>query len=325
MPKQEHITLGRESYLIQEKRPYSQRLELLYLESPEDKKRYVALHILKPSDFSSFQKDVQRETEIQQFLLKGYKGKLNLPIRKFYKSGYILTPYAGEQLDEKFYSSLSPLAQQKIQQELAEFLNYSHQKSLEHAALLPNLPFKEDIGKTPTTLLDAHIKQNLESIVQTFAPFASPALKKHLRSVVQQFNTRDTSDEISVLVHNDLCGSNVLYDHKKKGLSIIDYEAAFIGDIYNDFCHFGGPVFPKGFTEGVITKYNVLTKASKHPCPISIDKLNLFMEIAILNNQACWIKDWGRSPEEAFKMYLAKRKALMSIPQPNPNKEKGII
>ena len=36
MPKQEHITLGRESYLIQEKWPYSKSLEVLYLESPED-------------------------------------------------------------------------------------------------------------------------------------------------------------------------------------------------------------------------------------------------------------------------------------------------
>ena len=122
MPKQEHITLGRESYLIQEKRPYSKRLELLYLESPEDKKRYVALHILKQSDVASFQEKVQKETEIQEFLSKGYKGKMSLPVRKFYKNGYILTPYAGEQLDEKVYSSLSPLTQQKLQQELAEFL-----------------------------------------------------------------------------------------------------------------------------------------------------------------------------------------------------------
>lgn len=311
MSKQEILNLETVSYQIQKQHPYSKRLEVLYLESPEDKKRYIALHILKKSDVASFQEKVQRETEIQQFLLKGYKSKVNLPVRKFYESGYILTPYAGEQLDEKLYSSLSPLTQQKIQQEFAEFLNHSHQESLEHAALLPNLPFKEDIGKTPATLLDAHIKQNLESVVQAFEPFASPALKKHLRSVVQQFNTRDTSDEISVLVHNDLCPENILYDQFQKHLSIIDYEAAFIGDIYNDFCHFGGPVFPKGFIEGVITKYNALTKISKHPCPISMDKLNLFTEIAILNNQACWIKDWGRSPDEAFKMYLAKRKELV--------------
>ena len=324
MSKQKCLTLGTESYQIQEKQPYSQRLEVLYLESQESKERYVALHILKPSDFSAFQEKVQKETEIQKFLLEVYKGKMNLPVRKFYKNGYILTPYAGEQLDEKVYSSLSPLTQQKVQQVLAEFLNYSHQKSLENKGKLPNLPHKENIGKISSSFLDVNINQNLADIVQAFTPFASENLKKHMKSVVQQIKKRDTTDEICVLVHNDLCPENTLYDKKKKSLSIVDYEYSFVGNIYNDFCHFGGPVWPKGFIEGVIEKYNNLTNASKHPCPISMDKLKLFWEAAILNNQARWIKDWGRTPEDAFEMYLSKRKSLIDTPQSKTNKGRGI-
>lgn len=323
MPQKANLTLGTEGYQILKKVPYSKRLEVLYLESPKTHEQSIALRILNKKDFPAFQEKVQKETEIQEFLLKGYKGKMNLPVRKFYKNGYILTPYAGELLDEKVYSSLSPLTQQKVQQVLAEFLNYSHQKSLENKGNLPNVPYREDIGKTPATLLDANINHNLEYVVQAFAPFTSQSLKKHFQSIVQQFNTRDTIDEVSVLVHHDLCPENVLYDKQKKCLSVIDYEHAFVGDIYNDFCHFGGPVWPKGFIEGVIEKYNNLTNASKHPCPISMDKLKLFWEAAILNNQARWVKDWGRKPEDAFKEYLSRRKVLADTKQTKTSKNKG--
>ncbi len=323
MPQKANLTLRTEEYQILKKVPYSKRLEVLYLESPKTHEQSVALRILNKKDFPAFQEKVQKETEIQKYLQKSYSGKLNLPTRTFYQEGYILAPYAGEQLDESLYSTLSPLTQQRVQQEFAEFLNYSHQKSLESPKGLSNIPEHENIGKKASSFLDVNIAQNLDKVVQAFSPFASESLKKHMKSIVDKMKTRDTSDEICVLVHNDLCPENVLYDSDKKRLSIIDYEYSFVGNIYNDFCHFGGPVFPKDFLSGVVDKYNVLTQKSKHPCPISMEKLDLFMKAAILNNQARWLKDWGRKPEDAFKEYLSRRKVLADTKQTKTTKSKG--
>ena len=165
-------------------------------------------------------------------------------------------------------------------------------------------------GKTGDYIKGQNILYTFEYAMKIFAPYASDKLKNELNQLFCNFQSRDTSDEVSVLLHNDLCESNVLYDPKTNKTALIDFECSEVGNVYNDFCHYVGLYFPKDFMLGVIKKYNILTKKSSHPLPISLKKLEMLWELAALDCQTRWVQSKERTPEDAFKKFITWRKKI---------------
>lgn len=297
---------------------YSDRLDVCVLEDKRTQQKFIGL-ILKekdPKKRKDFFKKRKRSESIRSFVAKDYRGETLLPeIFEGYNE-MILTPYAGQYFTDDLYNSLPAKEQRKTEKDLATFLNHMHQKAYTNDPFLHNINFFDKLQEHMTPL-SVNLDKNLEDILETWKNVADMHTLTRLKKLVNVFKTRDKSDEKSVLIHSDMCDVNVLYDSQSKRLAVIDFEYARIGNVYDDFCHFGGLGFPKKFITGVIREYNKITKQSAHPCPISIKKLEMFWKIAVLNNQACWIKDWGRTPEEAYKIFIQNSAKL------NPQKRMG--
>ena len=297
---------------------YSDRLDVCVLIDKRTQQKFIGL-ILKekdPKKRKDFFEKRKRSENIRSFVAKDYRGETFLPeIFEGYNE-IILTPYAGQYFTDDLYYSMSAEEQKKLEKDLATFLNHMHQKAYSNDPFLHNIDYFDKLKKYMTPL-SANLDKNLDEILETWKNVADVRTLTQLKKLVNVFKTRDKSDEKSVLIHNDMCSDNVLYDSQSKRLAVIDFEYARIGNVYDDFCHFGGLGFPRKFITGVIREYNKLTKQSEHPCPISIKKLEMFWKIAVLNNQACWIKDWGRTPEEAYKIFIQNSAKL------NPQKRMG--
>ena len=297
---------------------YSDRLDVRGLVDKRTGQKFIGLIFKEkdPKKRKDFFENRKRSEDIRSFVAKDYQGETFLPEIFKGRDEVILTPYAGQSFTDNLYNSLSSEEQRKAEKDLATFLNHMHQKAYATDPFLHNVNCFDKL-KEHMTPLSANLDKNLDEILEIWKNVADTRTLAQLRKLVNEFKGRDKSDEKSVLIHNDMCDDNVLYDQQSKKLAVIDFEYARIGNVYDDFCHFGGIGFPRKFITGVIKEYNKLTKQSKHSCPISMKKLEMFWKIAILNNQACWVKDWGRTPEEAYKILIQNSTKL------NPQRQKN--
>ncbi|MBQ4472555.1 MAG: aminoglycoside phosphotransferase family protein [Alphaproteobacteria bacterium] len=311
--KTTQLTLDHQVYTIDRTEQYSGRVEILFVHNDKGN-RFVVVHP-KISDKKELKKFFERRRKADQvrvYIQKEYKGPVFLPpIFIDEKQGYVLTPDGGKALSEEAVAGLPPKEQIRLQRALATFLNETHQRSLSDPKHLPDVPDKEKIGQQ-IKMTGRENEVYFDCLFKAWKGLADPKLVDELKHKIEVFRKRDRSDEIAVLVHNDFDPCNVLYDKKTKKISVIDYEFACVGSVYEDFCHFGGLVWPKEFMYGMVRYYNALTKKSAHPTPVSLKKLNQMWEIAALYNQACWIKEWAgeRSPSKTFGDFMKEREKL---------------
>ena len=307
------IVIDQQTYLIDERSQYSERVEILSVHNKRDKK-FVVIHP-KITDKKELKKFFERRRvadAVRQYIQQDYTGPVFLPPASIDETqSYILMPYGGAALTKEKVESLSINDQKRLQRGLATFLNATHQRSLADPTHLPNVPGKEKVGQCESSSgreNDAYY----DCLFDAWKGLADPKLIAELKKKINAFKKRDRSDEICVLTHNDFDPCNVLYDDKTKRPAVIDYEFCMVTSVYEDFCHFGGLVWPKKFMHGMIQYYNTLTRQSPHPTPVSWKKLEQMWEIAALYNQACWIKEWTgeRTPSQTFADFMETRERL---------------
>lgn len=193
-----------------------------------------------------FAKQIQAVNNRNQFCY-GYKGDVFVPQCVQLEKGYSLEEFAsGEPLTYELYQALSQDDKAFLSKQLADFIANAHRQTFnsQHKRIdVDNAKINLDEGIH--FLLEKHAISEKEASV-------------YLR-LATKFSERDSDDEIMCLVHRDICEENLLYDHRLKRLSVIDFSSSRMGCVYEDFI----PAFnhlslstPYLFFADVIQHYN---------------------------------------------------------------------
>jgi len=151
---------------------------------------------------------------------------------------------------------MGPEDKQKLREQLIEFLNYSHSQTTgETKPYVELIPYMECFEAISDSLPEGE-RQKL--------------LKK-----IEAFETRDTSDEVSVLTHKDIAPDNVLYDKKSQTFSIIDFECMGEDNIYRDF-----QFAPTGSYDDLWLMIDDYNKTSDHK--VNPEKVKMFKELNVV-------------------------------------------
>lgn len=240
--------------------------------------------------------DEQRRAEnFKSFCSEGYTGDVLIPTAELGEN-YRIMPYAGVDFTYEIYSSLSEAEQKKLAFDFATYLNFVHQKSFEQKPLL-DLKFPGcKIGEI------SHIKPlgvKLESYIKGKIPEED---YQKLQKILSDFEKRDVSDEINVIIHGDLRNQNILYDVTTKKLAIIDYELACSDNIYKDLCPCASSKLSPQFLADVIRFYNEQPK--KYPVRLDERKVALIQKAFLLRELVYCGEARGRDSQEILRDFI---------------------
>ncbi len=208
--------------------------------------------------------DRQKETiENRDCLLDGYYGNVFIPRVILTGNNFIVEEYAGEDFTKDLYDSLDEIERKQVALDIANFLNFIHQKN----------PVNEI---SPFTGFD---KPTFEEIINYCNKDISEKLKNHIDELLLKYSSRDVSDEITTNVHSDIRYQNVLYNRDTKKISVIDFELTRRKNIYCDFVPAAPASFEMSyeFLSDIINDYNDLNK--KIPIIIDIEKVKLLHKL----------------------------------------------
>ncbi len=173
------------------------------------------------------EKWIKKQTEVWNKIktyYKDYKGELKIP--NYIKIGddFIIEESLGEPLNAEVLGNLSPDVLEKLPKGLAEFMAFSHKqergKSDEKYSFGCEGVFT--LKDAYNYLNDAHVLNENEQTM--------------LLDLIDKFNNRDKSDEISALTHCDTRLQNIVYNPKTEKFGLIDFDMLNdIKPIYYDF------------------------------------------------------------------------------------------
>ncbi|MCL2570192.1 MAG: aminoglycoside phosphotransferase family protein [Firmicutes bacterium] len=166
-------------------------------------------------DINQWLNKQQAAYKIIQDKFADFTGDINLPQLVKIGDGFMIEKYLGEEIAGK---QLTPEQNQKLAQQLGEFLGFCHSQPIEGVQPAPQ---NRDI---PLEEYFEYLKDGLCEIDQ-----------KKLLQKINAFKNRDTGDEEPVLCHGDVQARNILYDEKTDNFSIIDFEIMGEYNIYRDF------------------------------------------------------------------------------------------
>lgn len=215
-----------------------------------------------PNSESEAQTWIEDQTKVVEQIkdLSDYTGGSNIP--QYIKVGkdYIVEKYLGEELTLDLYNSLSDEEKEQIAKDMASFLVYLHAKKPE---------------KTTEKL---NLCDYLDKIADHIKTLQTEEEQIRLLEQIEEFKTRDTNDEICVLIHGDIRSQNVLYDKDTKKVAIIDFELLEQGNIYHDFVPFAAASFELNYELlfNIVDYYN---QASDYK--VDKEKIRLFHELGI--------------------------------------------
>ncbi len=201
----------------------------------------------------------------------GYYGRVFIPRPIVKTNNYIVEPYAGVELCEDVYDALPEAEKNKIAYDIAEFLNFMHQKYAQQQ--IASIDIFKDSPCMPLT-----------SIESFFLEAQTPAERKKWAQAIHAFKTRDTSDEITTRIHGDIRGSNILYNPQTKKVAIIDFETTRDDNIYRDFVPFASFRASYDMLFRIIDHYNQMPK--KAPIYINPEKVMLMHQISYFHELA---------------------------------------
>ncbi len=134
----------------------------------------------------------------------------------------------GKELRADLLSKISKKQQQSIVSQLADFLTTLHtipKSKLKPYHLIPE-KFQDDMGK---------LKCRVEKFLQDTLSDKDYNLALSILHEVEVVHSKNTP---LVLVHDDLQGSNILWNDKNDSIGIIDFSDRFLGDPAHDFARF---------------------------------------------------------------------------------------
>ena len=248
----------------------------------------------------------------QDKYLSDYRGNICVPRTVKFGTVYSIQEMAtGNVFNSDIYDRLPRKTQLKIAKEFAEFLNHSHRHTIKDGIVIPVV-----LDKGHDFKLNEQVKNAYKSVLNSNE-------YKWFESLLNDFETRDTADEISVFAFNDFRHSNVLYDESKERLSVIDFGCAQENSIYMDFVPHAADAFGMSyqFLKDVIDSYNDLdTKIQINPKKVALfHLLGIMSELADCNRDAEKLKQVIYMPHRLKKMY--KLCSLFGIDYKLPNLE----
>jgi serine/threonine protein kinase len=281
-----------------------------YLLTDKNGKNFV---LKIPNDLENCNRWQQRQkkaNELQNQYFGDYKGPIGTPQRIKKGDDFIVEELvAGKEFDPSIYETLSPIQKKKVAQDLGEFLSYTHQRTM--------------TGKR----VELHPgQQGFVTLKQTydyFEPVLTDDEKKELKKEIQNYNRQKEAPE--VLAYRDYRPSNMLWDDKKKKLSIIDFDVTGNASVYEDFTPSAAlsTKISFQFWADVINAYNHAPK--QNPLTIDLETVRRNFFIGIYHEMArCNI---GRTPPEECvdiaRYYLKRLDALKPTGSPLESSQKS--
>lgn len=119
-------------------------------------------------------------------------------------------------------------------------------------------------------------------------PFGRDALTPQdlsmLRTLAENFKHRDTSDEVTCLIHSDIGSQNIVYNAKTKQFGLIDFESLETnGKTYYGFTSktFAANGIPYDLLSRIADRYNEISDIK-----ISKEKIKLFHKVGTIYEMA---------------------------------------
>lgn len=199
-------------------------------------------------------------------LLSLYSGNVQFPNYICIGENFVIEEYLGEELSAEFFETLSEVEKNHIERSLAHFINFLTKTDIDD---IPPVKYSKLFYFYPKifSLDDCfnYLKNSLTKEEQNF-----------VLKMKEDFLNRNRDDEINVLTHCDLRGSNILYNKSNKKLAIIDFELLGRENIYYNFVPHAASKFN--------TSYNLLAKSIDYynkisACKISKKKVELWHKI----------------------------------------------
>lgn len=206
----------------------------------------------------------KKAVEKRDLLFNEYNGDIAIAKTISIGENYVLEPYLGVEFNENVYNKLSKNDKNKIEKDFADLLNFIHSKKV----------------STNIQPLGQCLNPSLEEVYDFFEGDLDEKDKIKLKQKIENFNSRDKSDELTVLTHSDIRSQNVLYDESTNKLAIIDFELAAYKNIYNDFVPYAAASYGMSysFLNNVMKNYNKISEQKVDP-----NKVKLLHELGIFH------------------------------------------
>ncbi len=197
----------------------------------------------------------------------GYNGQLKIP--NYIKIGddFVIEENLGENLDAETLENLGDGEINKFVDSLAEFLAYTHKQER-------GKNFSYVLGHEGVfTLKDAYKYLNDAGALNSDE-------QKSLADLIERFEKRDTSDEVTALTHTDIRLQNIVYNSKTKTFGLIDFETLnTIAPIYYDFTSgtVGSYGIPYDICSKIIDRYNQISDIK-----VDKEKIKMFHKLGTM-------------------------------------------
>ncbi len=284
-------------YILGEQVGRSGAMTCAYLLTDKTGKQFVLKIPKKIDELDVWHSAQKKSIDLRNAYVGDYQGRINVP--KTIKIGldYVVEELAeGEEFFASVYQKLSPIEKKKVAQDLGEFINYSHQRTL--------------TDKTAKLYPNQQKRVSWQDTYNYFAPVLTEDEKKELRKEIQIHEEQKESPV--VLAFRDYRYSNMLWDSKSKCLSVIDFDCTKNSSVYEEFtpAAAASAVISYQFWADVINAYNHSPK--KYPISIDLETVRHNFFVGIYHEYArCNIGK--KSPQEVLPELRSDLKELSKL------------
>lgn len=186
-------------------------------------------------------------------VLQGFNGKMSCPKMLAHSCGnnnFIIEEFAsGDILTPETFQSLPDDAKHAFAQQLAQLLNYMHQKT----ATQTTAEYKF------ASRIDTPEKSGTDQVVELF----SRAIPDQANKIKQLFRTQ--SDSYTVFTHGDIRAANISFDKDTQNFTLIDFGNAKPANKYHDMVIYASGVNISMF-QTILESADIYNKLPKeHP------------------------------------------------------------
>ena len=269
-----------------------------YLLTDKKGNRYALKIPNDPQKIKSWLEQQERAEELRNQYIGEYRGAIHIPKTIQKGKDFIIEELAeGKEFLERVYDKLTPSQKRRVAKDFAEFLNYSHQRTL--------------TGKTSKMHPDQQDRISWQDTYNYFSLVLTEAEKKELQKEIQIYTQQ--KETLEILAFRDYRSQNLLWDDKKGCLSIIDFDCTKKASVYEEFIPYAAAssCLSYQFLRDVIKAYNECPK--EHPLFIDLETVRNNYFVGIYHEYArCNI---GKNPPEKYlrmlRSDLKKLKKLM--------------
>lgn len=225
---------------------------------------------------------VQQQKEAYKKIKKYYKdyhGELKITNYVKFGDDFVIEEYLGEMVD--FSKDYIKSNIESFVNGMAEFLNYTHkyEKSL--------------VAPTKFILL----KESFDYLNEAGA--LNDEDKEMLSKLINKFESRDISDEVTALIHTDIRFQNIVYNPKTQKFALIDFDSLSTDfNIYYSFTSrtIGSCGIPYEFISKIVDKYD-----EKSNLKVNKEKIKMMHQLGTMQEQCMCAKYRNHISNECIK------------------------